>query len=68
MGNTDGKHWRGFGNDGWAPPRISPQRLMAAGAIRNSFQNVKDQLPLLGFDFGNPDEPQAVEWASARSK
>ena len=39
-----------------APPRISPQRLMPAGAIRNSFQDVKDQVSLSGFDFGNPGE------------
>ena len=30
--------------------------LFAAGAIRNSFQDVKDQLSSSGFDFGNPCE------------
>ena len=34
------------------PPRISPHRLMAAGAIRiNSFQDVKDHLSSSGFVF-----------------
>ena len=34
------------------PPRISPHRLMAAGAIRiNSFQDVKDHLSSSGFAF-----------------
>ncbi len=42
--------------------------LFAAGAIRNSFQDVKDQLSSSGFDFKNPGKPKAVEWASARSK
>ena len=42
--------------------------LFAAGAIRNSFQDVKDQLSSSGFDFENLGEPKAVEWASARSK
>ena len=32
------------------------------------FRIVKDQLSSSGFGFENPGEPQAVEWALARSK
>ena len=32
-----------------APTRISPQRLMPAGAIRNPFQDVKDQIFVVRF-------------------
>ena len=40
------------------PPQISPHQLKAAGrSVFNSFQDVKDQLSLSGFGFGNPGEP-----------
>ncbi len=40
------------------PPRISPQRSMAAGrTVINSFQDVKDQLSSSDFGFEIPGEP-----------